>query len=156
MFTTKRWGNWRFECFVPRTPPLALGLRPHRPKGYGSGFGSEVGGPCSLPKFRMFPQFFLICFCLILMRQFTTFVHHRHEHLDVPSFPQTASCSLSPYDIRELKQTRRRQKREPHKFAYLTMENSIFARFARAYFIFWHLKLTFSFFLRREMTSFVV
>ena len=26
----------------------------------------------------------------------------------------------------------------PHKFAYLTMKNSIFARFARAFFIFWH------------------
>ena len=36
------------------------------------------------------------------------------------------------------------------------MENSIFARFARAYFIFWHMKLTFSFFLRREITSFTV
>ena len=30
--------------------------------------------------------------------------------------------------------TRRQQK--PHKFAYLTMKNSIFARFARAFFIF--------------------
>ena len=33
----------------------------------------------------------------------------------------------------ELKQPRRRQQ-EPHKFAYLTMKNSIFARFARAFF----------------------
>ena len=40
--------------------------------------------------------------------------------------------------IRELKQPRRRRQQKPHKFAYLTMENSIFARFARAYFIFWH------------------
>ena len=39
---------------------------------------------------------------------------------------------------RELKQPRRRQQQERHKFAYLTMKNSIFARFARAYFIFWH------------------
>ena len=38
--------------------------------------------------------------------------------------------------FRELKRRRRQQK--PHKFAYLTMENSIFARFARAFFIFWH------------------
>ena len=30
----------------------------------------------------------------------------------------------------------RRQK--SHKFAYLTMKNSIFARFARAFYIFWH------------------
>jgi len=40
---------------------------------------------------------------------------------------------------RELKQPRRRRQQNPHKFAYnLTMKNSIFARFARAYFIFWH------------------
>ena len=28
--------------------------------------------------------------------------------------------------------------KKPHKFAYLTVKNSIFARFARAYLIFWH------------------
>ena len=39
---------------------------------------------------------------------------------------------------RELKQSRRRRQQKPHKFAYLTMKNSIFARFARAFFIFWH------------------
>ena len=38
--------------------------------------------------------------------------------------------------FRELKQPRRRRQQKPHKFAYLTMENNIFARFARAYFIF--------------------
>ena len=27
---------------------------------------------------------------------------------------------------------------KPHKFAYLTMKSNIFARFARAFFIFWH------------------
>ena len=37
---------------------------------------------------------------------------------------------------RELKQPRRRRQQKPHKFAYLTMKNSIFARFARAFFIF--------------------
>ena len=37
---------------------------------------------------------------------------------------------------RELKQPRRRRKQKPHKFAYLTMKNSIFARFARAFFFF--------------------
>jgi len=54
---------------------------------------------------------------------------------------------------RELKQPRRRWQQKPHKFAYLTMRNSIFARFARAFF---HLDIlkTFSFFLRREMTCF--
>ena len=40
--------------------------------------------------------------------------------------------------IRELKQPRRRRQQRPHKFAYLTMKNSNFARFARAFFIFWH------------------
>mgnify|MGYP006964521911 CR=1 FL=1 len=39
---------------------------------------------------------------------------------------------------RELKQPRRRRQQKPHKFAYLTMKNSIFARFARAFFFFWH------------------
>ena len=39
---------------------------------------------------------------------------------------------------RELKQPRWRCQQEPHKFAYLTMKNSIFVRFARAYSIFWH------------------
>ena len=41
-------------------------------------------------------------------------------------------------NIRELKQPRRRRQQKPHKFAYLTVKNIIFARFARAYFIFWH------------------
>ena len=40
-------------------------------------------------------------------------------------------------NIRELKQPRRRRQQPPHKLAYLTMKNSIFARFARGYFIFW-------------------
>ena len=39
---------------------------------------------------------------------------------------------------RELKQPRRRRQQKPHKFAYLKMKNSIFARFGRAFFIFWH------------------
>ena len=45
----------------------------------------------------------------------------------------------SPTGIRELKQPRRRRQQERHKFAYLTMKNSTFARFARAVFIFGHL-----------------
>ena len=40
---------------------------------------------------------------------------------------------------RELKQPRRRRQQERHNFAYLTMKNSTFARFARAVFIFGHL-----------------
>ena len=39
---------------------------------------------------------------------------------------------------RELKQPRGQRKRKPHKFAYLTMKSRIFARFARAFVIFWH------------------
>ena len=42
-------------------------------------------------------------------------------------------------NIRELKQSRRRRQQERHKFAYLTMKNSTFARFGRAFFIFGHL-----------------
>ena len=42
------------------------------------------------------------------------------------------------FDIRELKQPRRRRQQKPHKFAYLTMKNCIFARFARAFLVFWH------------------
>ena len=38
--------------------------------------------------------------------------------------------------IRELKQPRRRRQQKPHKFAYLTMKNSILTRLARAFFIF--------------------
>ena len=54
-------------------------------------------------------------------------------------------CSLGvavpffPSKTRELKQPRRRRQQERHKFAYLTMKNSTFARFARAFFIFGHL-----------------
>ena len=39
---------------------------------------------------------------------------------------------------RELMQPRRRRQQKPDKFAYLTMKNRIFARFARAFFSFWH------------------
>ena len=46
--------------------------------------------------------------------------------------------SVSSLIKRELKQPRRRRQQKPHKFAYLTMKNSIFARFARAFFMFWH------------------
>ena len=40
------------------------------------------------------------------------------------------------FRTRELKQPRRRRQQKSHKFAYLTMKNSFFARFARAYFFF--------------------
>ena len=62
-----------------------------------------------------------------------------------PSFyrlPPFLRPSINPFvdlfDIRELKQARRRRQQNPHKFAYLTVKNSIFAHFTRAYFIFWH------------------
>ena len=38
--------------------------------------------------------------------------------------------------IRELKQPRRRRQQKPHKFAYLTIKNSIFARFVCVHFSF--------------------
>ena len=38
----------------------------------------------------------------------------------------------------ELKQPRRRRQQKPEKFAYLRRKNSIFVRFARAFFIYWH------------------
>ena len=55
---------------------------------------------------------------------------------------------------REFTQPRRRRQQESHKFAYLVKNNS-FARFARAFLIF-DISLTFSFFLRRELTCFAV
>ena len=70
--------------------------------------------------------------------------------------PHTVDCQVTlRNNIRELKQPRRRRQQKPHKFAYLTMKNSIFACFARAFLIFDILK-TFLFFLRREMTCFSV
>ena len=40
------------------------------------------------------------------------------------------------FRTRELKQPRRRRQQKSHKFAYLTIKNSFFPRFARALFIF--------------------
>ena len=54
------------------------------------------------------------------------------------SLSQQTTISHHAQSNRELKQPRRRRQQKPHKFAYLTMKNSIFARFARAYSIFWH------------------
>ena len=41
-------------------------------------------------------------------------------------------------DIREFTQPRRQRQQERHKFAYLTVKNNRFARFARAFFSFGH------------------
>ena len=49
--------------------------------------------------------------------------------------PSTKNLPTTP-DNTELEQPRRRRQQKPPKFAYLTMKNSIFARFARAFFIF--------------------
>jgi len=46
-------------------------------------------------------------------------------------------------DNRELKQPRRRRQQKAQECAYLTMKNSIFARFARAFFSFWHYEVVF-------------
>ena len=52
---------------------------------------------------------------------------------------QTKSIMVfSEVAYRELKQPRRRRQQKPDKFAYLTMKNRIFARFARVFFSFWH------------------
>ena len=53
----------------------------------------------------------------------------RHPLLSCP--PREMTCFT-----RELKQPRRRRQQKAHKFAYLTMKSSIFARFARAFVIF--------------------
>ena len=52
--------------------------------------------------------------------------------------PHTWPLQTSTGSIRERKQPRQRRQQKPYKFAYLTIKNSIFARFARAFFIFWH------------------
>jgi len=66
--------------------------------------------------------------------------------------PCTTYCTYSTY-FRELKQPRRRRQQNPHIFAYLTMKNSIFARFARHFSFFDILKM-FAFLQRREKTCF--
>ena len=64
---------------------------------------------------------------------------------------------ISSSETGELKQPRPRRQQKPNKFAYLTMKNSISARFARALiFSSFDLLKTFSFFLRCEMTCFAV
>ena len=52
--------------------------------------------------------------------------------------PLSIKLNCPSWGIRELKKPQRRLQQKSHKFAYLTMKNSIFARFARAFFIFCH------------------
>ena len=47
-------------------------------------------------------------------------------------------CFVLASFIREFTQPRRQRQQERHKFAYLTVKNNRFARFARAFFIFGH------------------
>ena len=61
--------------------------------------------------------------------------HHKRSYNYICYF---CHCFRSWYYTRELKQPRRRRQQKPHELAYLTMKNSIFARFARAFFISWH------------------
>ena len=53
-------------------------------------------------------------------------------------YRQVKVMNWPPDYTRELKQPRLRRQQKPHKFAYLTMKKSVFARFARAFSIFWH------------------
>ena len=55
--------------------------------------------------------------------------------VQVPTSEYPATHALLK-STRELKQPRRRRRQKPHEFAYLTIKNSIFARFARSFFIF--------------------
>ena len=48
------------------------------------------------------------------------------------------SCAVGGNVIGELEHPRRQRQQELHKFAYLTMKNKSFARFAPAFFIFVH------------------
>ena len=61
------------------------------------------------------------------------------QNVLMPFVTQYNPSVPNPKNIRELKQPRRRRQQERHKFAYLTMKNNTFARFARAFFIFGHL-----------------
>ena len=64
----------------------------------------------------------------------------KKEERQVENIPaDDLNTYISKFINRELKQTRRRRQQERHNFAYLTMKNSTFAHFARAFFIFGHL-----------------
>ena len=53
-------------------------------------------------------------------------------------FSGTYVYVAKPANNREFTQPRRRRQQERHKFAYLTVKDNRFARFARAVFIFGH------------------
>ena len=64
---------------------------------------------------------------------------------------------LNPHKtvVSHLKQPRRGRQQKPHKFAYLTIKNSILHAL-HVHFSSFDILKTFSFFLRREMTCFAV
>ena len=75
------------------------------------------------------------------VERLSTFLLNKNRSYELLHFIHARKASLHVRNrrkIRELKQARRRRQQKPHKFAYLTMKNTIFARFARAYFIFWN------------------
>ena len=76
---------------------------------------------------------------LHIWRWKTIVLHALHVQFSFLTFCRRSRsfCDVK-WHIRELKQPRRRLQQKPHKFAYLTLKNSTSARFARAFFIFWH------------------
>ena len=60
------------------------------------------------------------------------------EETENTRFTAGSSPCCQKVKYRELKRPRRRRQQGHHKFAYLTMKNSIFVRFARAFFMFGH------------------
>ena len=76
---------------------------------------------------------------LHIWRWKTIVLHALHVQFSFLAFRRRSRsfCDVKLH-IKELKQPRPRLQQKPHKFVYLTMKNSIFARFARALFIFWH------------------
>ena len=73
-------------------------------------------------------------------RQTNDDMYHHQQELQTSAHETQVSCSCPYFVNRELKEPRRRRQQKPHKFAYLTLKNSFFARFARAFLIFWHFK----------------
>ena len=69
------------------------------------------------------------------------------------NYRHTGKCGTLLVNNRELKEPRRRRQQKPHKFAYLTMKNSLLHAL-HVHFSSFDILKTFSFFLRREMTCF--
>ena len=76
---------------------------------------------------------------LHIWRWKTIVLHALHVQFSFLTFRRRSRsfCDVK-WHIKELKQPRRRRQQKHHKFAYLTIKNSTFARFAPSFFIFWH------------------